>query len=480
MSKIQLFLRSSTAFYFVTVSILSINILLFITDYRPDSTTQKRKDASGFSMPKAEKFIYFYYYTADFPLATLNSDLKYSEQDAQKEIKENGEDLIMEYEHWSRLGENARIWAFLPDAFISGSPEQPSIRLFNIIIFTLSLIILYIGFWQANLKLYGLLLVILINFTPFYLFEVYTNDNIFALLGSVFFMILGLNIPLIIKSKVTFKRILVVAIISGSIIGLFSELRNEISIVIVSLILIYLISNSLKIYFKIILITLCILSFYGSKQLIQNHFNNKFEETASLVAKHNGHVYSGNRISGHKFWHPVFCGLGDFDTKYGYEWNDKVAYKYATPILQNKYGMDISYSEKYYLDNYYDSDSIYYVKFDEIEAYESIVKDKVISDITNDPFWYIKIITKRIIRTLSITIPFSFVGWFIFYILFLAIKNKKLDYHLKLILVSLPLSATSIIIYSGKGATYNSVFVYFVIISLVFIVFKEVKKQLIE
>ena len=261
-SRIQLLLKSTIVFYIVILSILSINTLLFITDYRPDSTTQKREDASGFSMSSAEKFIYFYYYTWNFPLATLNSNLKYSEQDAQKEIKENGEDLIMEYHHWSRLGESARIWAFLPNAFISGSPEKPSIRLFNIIIFTLSLIILYIGFWHANFKLHGLLLVILINITPFYLFEVYTNDNIFALLGSVFFMILGLNISLILKSKIRFKRILGAAIISGSIIGLFSELRNEISMVIVSLILIYFISNGLKIHFKIILITICILSFY--------------------------------------------------------------------------------------------------------------------------------------------------------------------------------------------------------------------------
>ena len=29
-------------------------------------------------------------------------------------------------------------------------------------------------------------------------------------------------------------------------------------------------------------------------------------------------------VAGHAFWYPVFCGLGDFDTKYGYEWNDRV------------------------------------------------------------------------------------------------------------------------------------------------------------
>ena len=126
---------------FIAVVNVSLYNIISVSGF-PDSI-QSRKAASGFSMDKAEKFIYFYYYTGNFPLASLNENLLYSKEDAVKEIAENGEDLIMEYEHWSRLGEHVRIWAFLPNAYLRGSPENPSIKLFNSIIFTLSLIILF-------------------------------------------------------------------------------------------------------------------------------------------------------------------------------------------------------------------------------------------------------------------------------------------------------------------------------------------------
>jgi len=206
---------------------------------------------------------------------------------------------------------------------------------------------------------------------------------------------------------------------------------------------------------------LAIISFNLSKKLIRNHFELKFEEASELVRLNKGHVYKGAKISGHNFWHPVFCGLGDYDTKYGYEWNDKKAYAYAIPILQREYNMNISYSGKYHTDDYYDADSLYYKKPEELMNYEKVVKAKVVSDIKNDPMWYVTILIKRVFKTLTTTIPLPYVGWLIFPLTFYLFKKKKWSL-LKLILVSLPLSATSIMVYSGKGSTYNSVFVYFI------------------
>ena len=473
-NKIQSLLGLRIIYGCVILCIIIVNSILYLT-INPASNhsapLQSRKDAAGFSFSKAEKFAYFHYYTGDFPLATLNTDLKYSVKDAELEIEENGEDLIMEFQHWSRLGENARIWAFLPNSILAGSPQNPSIKLFNVLIFTFSLIILYTGFWKSKHALYGLILVIIINSTPFFHFEVFANNNIFAIIGSVFFIILGLNISLILNNDSKFIKALIIAFFSGSIIGFFSEFRNEISVLIVSLIFIYLLSNRIKFIFKLSLILVSFLTFYGSKMLIRNHFNHKFEKTTSLVENHHGHVYTGKRIPGHKFWHPVFCGLGDFDTEHGYAWNDIVAYKYAVPILQNEYKMDIAYSGLLHLDNYYDQDSLYYIKFDEIDDYETILKNKVLSDIGSNPLWYFKILGKRFIRTLSVTIPIPYVGWLIFFILFRSFKKQIPNYHIKLIAISLPLSVTSMLIYSGDGATYNSVFVYFVIMAIIFMLF---------
>ena len=275
-------------------------------------------------------------------------------------------------------------------------------------------------------------------------------------------MIIGLNVYILFKSHKSYFKLILPAIISAILIGFFSEIRNEVSIVLVSLLLLYLLTKHIKLIPKVILLILIVFSFWGSRKLVKEYFNNKYEQSTQLVKENSGHVYTGKRIGGHIFWHPVFCGLGDFDTKYGYEWNDKVAYKYAIPILREKYNIDLKYSDKYYIDEYYDKDSLYYKKFDEIDEYELIMKEKVLSDIKSDKAWYIGIITKRIIRTLTKTTPISYFGWLLIPLLFYLAKKRRWDY-LKLLIIALPLSATSILIYSGKGNTYNSVFVYFVI-----------------
>ena len=468
-SKAVAFLESLKGFWFILLSILLFNTILYFNSIPNQNyfDQQQRKDATGFEIDYAKKFFYFYYYTGDFPLATLNDEIKYSKIEAKKEIEDNGQNLIMEYKHWSRLGENARIWAFLPNAFISGSPESYQIRLFNSIVFVVSLSLLYLGFWRLKKVSFGILLIALINFTPFFIFETFVNENIFALLGSVFFIVLGLNVYSLYEEEKKSIFLLLTAI-SAATIGFFSEFRNEISIVFVSLILICLFAKSQRLIVKMASLGICFLIFFGTKYSIRIYFDYKFQKTTKLVNDSGGHIYTGKRIAGHNIWHPIYCGFGDFDEKYGYEWNDKLPYKYATPILKEKYGLDLHYSNKYYLDDYYDKDSLYYMKFDEIHQYETIIKHKVLSQIKNDPSWYSVIILKRILRTLSNTIPVPFVGWLIFYVVYFLYRHR-FWFYLKLIAISLPLSASSILIYSGKGATYNSVFVYFVIIGLVVI-----------
>jgi hypothetical protein len=138
------------------------------------------------------------------------------------------------------------------------------------------------------------------------------------------------------------------------------------------------------------------------------------------------------------------------------------------PILKNKYGIDVKYSGKLFLDEYYDSTRKYYKKFDEIEAYETICKDKVLNDIKKDPVWYVGILTKRFwnniiilspvalsVAGLYLVLPFS--GLLILLLLiFLAIK-KQYSYLL-LLAFSLPVSLASFLIYSKDNITFNHVY----------------------
>ncbi|HPQ35805.1 MAG TPA: hypothetical protein PK563_15030 [Tenuifilaceae bacterium] len=355
----------------------------------------------------------------------------------------------------------------MPNAILKGSAKNPSIKLFNAIVFTLSLLILYWGFWKVEKPFWGLFLVALINATPFFLFEVYSRQNIFGLLASTFFIVLGVNLQVLLGKTKRLHLLILLSIISGVIIGFFSEIRNEVVIVGVSVLLLYLLSNQYNVVKRLLLALILLVSLLITRHLVRVYFELKFEETKQLVTAHGGHVYCGERIAGHKFWHPVFCGLGDFDTKYGYEWDDRIAYKFAVPILREKYGINVNYSGKYYTDDYYDDAKLYYIKFDEIPEYEQVVKEKVLGNITSDPVWYFTIIIKRIGRVLTRTIPFRYVGWLLFPLILFLIFKKRWD-SLKIILISLPLSATSIIIFSGSGATFNSVFAYFVLAIVVY------------
>jgi len=475
---LEKWLRTKRALLIVLVFISFTNISLYTFSNKIKfSKEQVRRDASGFTYSLAKKFTYFNYYTDYFPLATTTAKLKYSKQDALSEINENGKNLIMEYYHWSRLGEHARIWAFLPDAWLKNSPKSPSIHLFNVLVFLISLLILYSGFWFVRKPSCGLFIVVLINLTPFYLFEVFVNQNIFGLLGSTFFMVMGINMFLFFSEKKDLFKVFFLSILTGAIIGFFSEFRNEISIVLLTLIFIYLLLNNFRFYVRIILSFIAFISFSSTKKVMRSHFDTKFQKTIELVGEHGGHVYNGAKINGHNFWHPLFCGLGDFDTKYGYEWNDLIAYKYAIPELNEKYNMNLKYRPgQYHLDQYYDDARKYYIKPEELNHYETVMKDKVLSDIKNDPLWYLEIIWKRIIRVLTKTLPYSYLGFVAIPLLYYLFEQKKWHW-IKLIIVSLPLSATSIIIYSGRGTTYNSVFGYFVLLIIVYEVFQFFRKR---
>ncbi|MCO6499779.1 MAG: hypothetical protein J5I47_05305 [Vicingus serpentipes] len=475
MNKIKSFIQSLSRNQFkyliIGVIILLNAVLYLISENVAITNIQRRLDASGFSHDKGQHFAYFHYYKNLFPLSTLDTNLTYSKAAADSLIKERGENLIMEYQHWSRLGENARIFAYLPNSIIRGSPKNPSVKLFNFLSFTLSLIFCFISFHSIEQTLLGLLLVFTINLTPFFWYEIFDNENIFGLLGSVLLLVIALNIKLIFNEKIKSWAIISPAF-SGLLIGVFSEIRGELSIILVSALFIYFISKSLKIIQKPIYILLLVGSFYASKQYISSYFDSKFAEAYNIVKENGGHTYDGGKIKRHKLWHPIFCGLGDFDNKYGYQWNDRVAYKYAIPILKSKYNLDLKYSGKLHLDEYYDEDKIYYKKFDEIDEYEEIMKEKVLSDISNDPLWYFSIILKRINRILISTLPFPLLGYvmlFLLYYLFLHRKHELIN----LLLLSIPLSFTPLFIYSGDQSTYNSFFGFIVLVVILEIFIKK-------
>ena len=54
---------------------------------------------------------------------------------------------------------------------------------------------------------------------------------------------------------------------------------------------------------------------------------------------------------------------------------------YIFELEKEKYKLEFKYSDKYYIDEYYDDAKVYYKKFEEFPQYNGIVRDKYSSGI---------------------------------------------------------------------------------------------------
>jgi hypothetical protein len=442
------------------LSIILVVAALYIYSDKKDFRLepQSRQDASGLDYPYARSFVYFYYYTGHFPLSTLRTGAAYSKSSAIEEIEVNGRDLVMESGHWSRLGEHARIWAFMPDAWLRGSPKNPSVKTFNALLFFLGLFSLFHGLFRMGHIRLAFLLPGMVLCLPFFHYEVFSRQNLFGLQGSVFMLVMGLILPWCAARKNNWMIHFLLLLMVGFIIGVVAEMRNENIILLMACCVMILLGHEENIQKRLLYCGLLLLFTVGTRNGIQSYFQKKFDQTKILVAQKKGHLYTGKRIRGHQFWHPVFCGLGDFDRKYGYAWKDQVAYQFAIPILRDRYQISYPYHpDSLHFQAWYDSARLYYIKFDEIEAYEKIMKEKVLHDIQKDPGWYFNILQKRIFRILHDCLPFSNAG-FLFFLAISLLYIRKQRQSLALLLASSLPCAVPLLIHSGLGATLNPLY----------------------
>lgn len=438
-------------FIFCTVLLLGI----YSSQHPFSATPQSRQDASGLDYQFAHKFVYFYYHTGQFPLVTLNEQVVNSRQGAYDEIRNHGNDLLMEYGHWSRLGESARIWTFMPDAWVFKKITNPSVRLFNILFFTLGLLSFYHGLYRLGYKKIAWILILLLLSLPFFHYEVFSRENIFGLQASAFCLLAGILFSTF-YCKTTHWKLIFGLISAAACLSLVAEIRNENLVLVVSALLLIWGASTRPRTLRLLASLVLVVLFFSGRWLIQSYFQQRFQAAYTLVERQGGHLYQGPRISGHKFWHPVFCGLGDFDTKYGYRWSDTTAYNYAITPLRRR-GIHWPYSGKLHFDAWYDSAHRYYIKFDEVSQYEEVVKEKVIQDIRKDPWWYLSILTQRLFRILHSCLPFANAGFLVFPVLYMLRRKKDLSLFY-LILASAVPCGLALLIYAKDGATLNSLY----------------------
>jgi hypothetical protein len=211
-----------------------------------------------------------------------------------------------------------------------------------------------------------------------------------------------------------------------------------------------------------------VIAFVGVTRAWDLWFDAKFEEARRVVAAA-GHPYDGPRDAIHAVWHPVWCGLGDFDTTHGYQWVDEAAASYAHPILRSVYGLPLPEwnGERWvYPGRFWDSGHRYYQMPYEMPHYSEVLRHKVLGDIASDPAWYGKILARRAWRILTETTPLRIAisrfhltlpGGGLFAITVIGIlAAARSGMLLKIACFPVATSLPAFLIYSGRGMSFYS------------------------
>jgi hypothetical protein len=442
-----------------------------------------------FSMSGAyhnDKFVYFAYYLGLFPVTSelfINKyrgpggpegkleipDGYFSEQAAQEVVARQGRSLVMDFNAAIMSGARLKTFLYLPKAIWNGTPKDPSYRPVNFVCFALALCAVFLCFWQSGYRVLAVVIVVLLGSYPFQLAEVYLRPHsIFGWLITSCLALLALNGPIVLGKNVP-RWGAAAAIVSGIWLGTMLHVRFEIVVLMLGPLFVYAVHPTFAPRVKIALACVLIGTTFATQFAWNAYLDWKYDQALQFVRIAGGHPYEGPRHNVHVFWHAVWCGLGDGDTKYGYKWNDLAAYAYAEPILEKKYHLKIPPRDTYYYLEWWDAAGKYPKKPEYFDEYNEVIRDKVLHDIGSDPRWYARILIGRMYQVFggvpplqvhlgvaSVPVQLPPALWIglglIAPVLVLLLRRWDL---LKLMIFCLPLTAPPLLIFSKGGMHYS-------------------------
>jgi len=470
------------------VLLFAWQLSIFRTDLQPTYKIQLG------GLHSEDHFVYFLYYKNLFPVATMESGrdwdfyfgpatfvpepsrLVYTKEGAEKIFTDKGSSLVQEWGHTIRNENHLQTYLFLPDAWRRGSPELAETRLTNAAVFMLSLAAVYLAFFFARRFALGLFVVVLIGSNPFQLFSAYREENIKSWPITMFCVAAALIAPLMMGVKLRWPWRVALMIVIGLVFGTTYQIRSETACAMLGVAAVVCTMWDWTWKSRVAMVSLIAASFVVTIMSWNVFFERKIAESTRAVAAAGGHVYPGPLHGYHPLWASLWPGLGDFDRTHGYSLGDGAPIAYLEPLLQSRYQERMPWwwsmsREKQGRDaqDYYDADRIYYrYPFDSPNT-ATLLREKVIHDVTSDPLWYAGIIVKRIWRILSETTPVQFFltervtlrvpfhG--VFAILIFGVAAWRRDWAaFRLLLLSLPLSLVPLAITSGAGFTYFSIY----------------------
>lgn len=161
----------------------------------------------------------------------------------------------------------------------------------------------------------------------------------------------------------------------------------------------------------------------------------------------------------HAIVHSLWCGLGDFGSDKGYEWNDRAAYKFAIDrdeilrkgerdqIEKCRFGAVFRRYYTFGLREDYTFSDVFFAA----NRYNKIIGDKVFADISGDILWYLKILGKRISRIAMAFGEAKVILLLMIFVLFIFFSRDKQIYQKygKLLIFMSVLITIPVFIFSG-------------------------------
>ncbi|MGA3067756.1 MAG: hypothetical protein ABSF29_13010 [Tepidisphaeraceae bacterium] len=452
-------------------AILSILIILwqFDTQYRTPIIPTYPMRASIGLYPELIAEVWPYYYYGVFPVCSI-AEPPPSKPQADIFIRDHANQLAMDLNlpcSMIRHGDFGRLWLLLPSVYLTGDPVVPSVVRLDQTLFIAALLCILWSFWREQKFLLGILIILLVGSDPFQQDQL-AQENIFSLPITFALFTLAANLPLITGRLAPKKSAFLIAAASAVFLATARDIRAEAAMAIAALPIIYLTIPDTPWLRRLALIATLTASYLLTSFAWTKFWNYKIEQATQWVAAHGGHPYDGYRTPHHTLWHVLWEGLGDFDHKFSYAWDDKRAFTYAAPILRSQYHLNITYTAGYHSDQTYPPDHYYWISPEDLPQYTDLMRAKVLHDITHHPLWYAGILDNRFWAILGQAVParlalgpvvlethyltyFTPLAWPL-----LIWRRKWQD--LKIILISLTLSLTPLFVYTGQGTTYWGIF----------------------
>lgn len=416
-------------------------------------STQVRTATMGLFPGLAQQFAPFYYQAGQIPV--VGPSMNFTSADGAAEYARlNGSALKMDADLWSREGDLGRIWLYAPWAWM-GSTGPPSVLLANALIWTAAVAAFFVACWWIRRPVLGGAAAALLSVSPFYLHAVHGEENIFWLPGAVFLLVAALSMP-IAHGRVRVRWALVASGLAGVLVGLAGSMRREVwPIALVAAAAPWLAQGRFR--NRVLLSSLPILMMVSTDLAQKQYFDRKWTDAVDFVSDHGGEPVTGQRMSGHTFWHPVWCGLGDFGSDKGYNWRDSVAYGYGFGEIERRFGVKVTWTSSVRLDEKDPPGSSYTRMAGGYPHYEDVLREKVVSDIKSDPVWYARILLLRFNRMLAISTPFNGIGYVALIVLGWRLFSRRWR-DVWLMVGSLTVSIPALTVYSGNGATWSGLF----------------------